>query len=73
MNKLFTIGHSNKSVNELVERLKSFQIDVLVDVRSIPFSLSQRLRSGAYQALEVQFSNHKIIIHYAKETLQISI
>jgi uncharacterized protein (DUF488 family) len=35
---LFTIGHSNLSGERLVEALHSQEIDVLVDVRSMPYS-----------------------------------
>lgn len=35
---IFTIGHSNKSKFELARRLNKNKIDLLVDVRSIPFS-----------------------------------
>jgi len=36
--KLFTIGHSNMSTEEFVERLRANGIGVVVDVRSKPFS-----------------------------------
>jgi len=36
--RLYTIGHSNFSTEELVERLRAHDIGVLVDVRSKPFS-----------------------------------
>lgn len=35
---LFSIGHGNKSIEELIDELKSFNIAYLVDVRSSPFS-----------------------------------
>src|SRR5260370_9812787 len=35
---IWTIGHSTRSIEELIEALKSFKIDVLVDVRSFPGS-----------------------------------
>jgi uncharacterized protein (DUF488 family) len=35
---LFTIGHSNKQIDEFINILKKNKIDVLVDVRSIPYS-----------------------------------
>ena len=38
MPKLFTIGHSNKKVGELIDKLKANGIDILVDVRSRPYS-----------------------------------
>jgi uncharacterized protein (DUF488 family) len=36
--RLFTIGHSNRPTEELVERLRKNGIAVVVDVRSKPFS-----------------------------------
>jgi uncharacterized protein (DUF488 family) len=35
---LFSIGHGNKSIDEFVEELKSFDIAYLVDVRTSPYS-----------------------------------
>jgi uncharacterized protein (DUF488 family) len=35
---LWTIGHSTLSIEEFIERLKSFDIEVLADVRSFPGS-----------------------------------
>jgi uncharacterized protein (DUF488 family) len=35
---VFTIGHSTRSVDELIELLKRAKVDLLVDVRSIPRS-----------------------------------
>jgi len=36
--ELWTIGHSTRLIEELIEALKSFQIESLVDVRSFPGS-----------------------------------
>ncbi|MEW5819804.1 MAG: DUF488 domain-containing protein [Cyanobacteriota bacterium] len=35
---IYTIGHSNRSINEFVELLIAFNITLLIDVRSIPGS-----------------------------------
>jgi uncharacterized protein (DUF488 family) len=35
---LFTIGHSTRSLEELVELLRAFDVSVLVDIRTIPRS-----------------------------------
>ena len=35
---IFTIGHSTRSLDELIDMLKSFSIETLVDVRSFPGS-----------------------------------
>ncbi|MCU0288332.1 MAG: DUF488 domain-containing protein [Acidobacteria bacterium] len=37
-NTLFTIGHSNRSINEFVELLRAHGIEQLIDVRTIPRS-----------------------------------
>ena len=36
--KLWTIGHSTRSIEKFIEALKSFEIQVLADVRSFPGS-----------------------------------
>lgn len=38
MKELFTIGHSNHSLERFLELLKSHGIDVVIDVRSAPYS-----------------------------------
>ena len=38
MKKIFTIGHSNHSLDKFYTMLKQYDINVLVDVRSVPFS-----------------------------------
>ena len=35
---IYTIGHSNRSLNEFVTRLKDYDIERLVDVRTRPYS-----------------------------------
>ena len=35
---LFSIGHGNKSIKTLIEELKYFGIDYLIDIRSKPYS-----------------------------------
>ena len=36
--KLFTIGHSNHTIARFIELLKIFEVDMVIDVRSAPFS-----------------------------------
>ena len=36
--KIYTIGHSNQTLANMLDVLKKYNIEVLVDVRSIPFS-----------------------------------
>lgn len=38
MTKIFTVGHSNVPKEKLLERLQSFSINRLVDVRTKPYS-----------------------------------
>ena len=35
---IFTIGHSNKNIEEIISLLKKSNIEILVDVRSVPYS-----------------------------------
>lgn len=35
---LYSIGHSNKSIEELISKLQLYDIQFLIDVRSIPYS-----------------------------------
>ena len=37
-NKIWTIGHSIRTLNEFIELLKSFQIEMLADIRRFPGS-----------------------------------
>jgi uncharacterized protein (DUF488 family) len=38
MNPLFTIGHSNHSIEHLIDLLKKHEVSAVADVRSAPFS-----------------------------------
>lgn len=38
MMKLFTVGHSTRTIDELLMLLKHFEVDAIADVRSFPFS-----------------------------------
>lgn len=38
MNQIFSIGHSTDAIDKFVEYLMHFQIDTIVDVRSVPYS-----------------------------------
>lgn len=37
-NTIYTMGHSNKTIEQFIELAKKFNISTLVDVRSIPYS-----------------------------------
>lgn len=36
--ELYSIGHGNKSINDFIADLKRFKLQILVDIRSIPYS-----------------------------------
>lgn len=38
MNKIFTIGHSNRAFSEFVQKLKENKIEAIIDVRTFPRS-----------------------------------
>src|SRR5436309_15622451 len=50
MATLFTIGHSTRTLNELIEVLQSHSIQTLVDIRSLP--MSRRLPHFNRESLE---------------------
>lgn len=56
--KLYTIGHSNRSIDEFVELLRTNKIEVLCDVRSIPKSKKWQQFNG--DALEKVLAANKI-------------
>lgn len=37
-NRIYTIGHSTKGIEEFIEKVKEYGITKVVDVRSIPYS-----------------------------------
>ncbi len=41
MNCIYSIGHSNKTVEELIRELRLYGINYLIDVRSMPYSKYQ--------------------------------
>jgi uncharacterized protein (DUF488 family) len=50
MSTLYTIGHSTRTIEELIEALTAHQIQTLVDIRSIP--MSRRLPHFNRESLE---------------------
>ena len=62
---IWTIGHSTRSFDELVEMLHSFQIEMLVDIRSYPGS--RRYPHFNKEALEISLPENNIqYIHLKK-------
>jgi uncharacterized protein (DUF488 family) len=35
---IYTIGHSNYSIEKLIDMLKTYNIDTVVDIRGTPYS-----------------------------------
>jgi uncharacterized protein (DUF488 family) len=48
---LYTIGHSTRALDELVEALRAHQIQILVDIRAFP--MSRRLPQFNHESLEM--------------------
>lgn len=74
MATLFTIGHSTRSLDELVEVLKKHDIQTLVDIRAFP--MSRRLPHFNRESLEkalpaagIQYISMKALGGYRKKTL----
>src|SRR5438105_14059201 len=60
--KLWTIGHSTRSIDEFIDALKSFEIQTLADVRSFPGSrryaqFNQENLSASLAAAGIQYSH----------------
>ena len=66
MNKIFTVGHSNGTAEELLSLLTSTGIDCVVDVRSVPASAYTPQFNKEY--LKRFLSNHGIFyMHFGEE------
>jgi uncharacterized protein (DUF488 family) len=55
---LFTIGHSTRSLAELISALKAHNIETLVDIRAFP--VSKRLPHFNRESLEAELPKHGI-------------
>ena len=64
---LYTVGHSNRSLEEFLDLLKSFEIKVLVDVRSYPSS--KKVPHFNKVNLEKDLSLHDITYLWMGDTL----
>ena len=56
MATLYTIGHSTRTLDELVSALKAHGIEILVDIRAFP--MSRRLPHFNRESLEVELPKH---------------
>jgi uncharacterized protein (DUF488 family) len=62
---LYTIGHSTRTLDELVSALKAHGIETLVDIRAFP--MSRRLPHFNRESLEVELPKHGIAYVWMKE------
>ena len=51
---IYSIGHGNKSIDILIEELRHFEINYLIDIRSKPYSKY----SPHFNQNELKFSLH---------------
>ncbi|HEX3320404.1 MAG TPA: DUF488 domain-containing protein [Terriglobales bacterium] len=65
MNPLFTIGHSTRTLAELVSALQAHQIQTLVDIRAFP--ASRRLPHFSRESLELDLPKDGIQYVWMKE------
>lgn len=65
MATLFTIGHSTRSLDELIEALQAHSIQTLVDIRSFP--MSRRLPHFNREALEKSLPENGIRYVWMKD------
>ena len=64
--KIFTLGHSTRSLEEFLEILKIFKIELVVDVRRFPSS--KKFPHFNKEILEEELTKNKIqYVHYRKE------
>src|SRR5271157_4450704 len=62
---IYTIGHSTRTLDELVAALKAHGISTLVDIRSFP--MSRRLPHFNRESLEVELPRRGIAYVWMKE------
>jgi uncharacterized protein (DUF488 family) len=62
---IYTIGHSTRTLDELVGALKAHGVSTLVDIRSFP--MSRRLPHFNRASLEVELPKHGIDYVWMKE------
>ena len=63
--KIWTLGHSTRTLEEFVVILQSFQIETLIDVRSLPGS--RKFPHYDKEALEVSMSKYNIQYFHFKD------
>jgi uncharacterized protein (DUF488 family) len=65
--RLFTVGHSNQTLPQLIELLKSHGVTAIADVRSMPYS--RRLPQFNRPELEAELPRHGITYVFLGEEL----
>lgn len=65
MSTIYTIGHSTRTFDELVQALTGYGVNTLADVRSFP--MSRRLPHFNREALEAALPKHGIAYVWMKE------
>ena len=65
--EIYTVGHSNRSLEEFIDLLNAFQVKILVDVRSFPSS--KKVPQFNRANLEKALSLHDIIYLWMGDTL----
>ena len=65
MATVYTIGHSTRTLDELVAALQAHRIAMLVDIRAFP--MSRRLPHFNRESLEVELPKHGIAYVWMKE------
>lgn len=65
MSKIFTIGHSTRSIDDFIDLLKEHSIDLLVDIRTIP--KSRHNPQFGQDELKMSLEEKGISYHYLKE------
>lgn len=65
MSTLYTIGHSTRTLDELIAALKGHNIATLVDIRAFP--MSRRLPHFNRESLEAELPKHDIAYVWMKE------
>jgi len=65
MATIYTIGHSTRTLDELIAALKKYEVRTLVDIRSFP--MSRRLPHFNRESLELELPKHGIVYRWMKE------
>src|SRR5262249_190742 len=62
---IYTIGHSTRTIDELIDLLKTHKIEVLVDIRSVP--MSRRLPHFNRENMEKSLAEAQIEYRWMKD------